>query len=101
YFAAMGIPLLKGRLLDEHDQPNSAFSIVVNETLARRFWPGQDPIGKTALLTPPENLLPASERLRGFRVQTFSVVGVVADTRDGSLDKPALPTVYASALQHD
>src|SRR5262249_51337096 len=101
YFAAMGIPLLKGRLLDEHDQPNSAFSIVVNETLARRFWPGQDPIGKTALLTPPENLLPASDRLRGFRVQTFSVVGVVADTRYGSLDKPAMPTVYASVLQHD
>lgn len=101
YFSAMGIPLLKGRVLDEHDQANSAYSVVVNETLARRFWPGQDPLGKTLLLTPPESLIPPEAIPPGFHIQQFSVVGVVADARYGSLDKPAEPTVYASVLQHD
>lgn len=101
YFSAMGIPLLKGRLLDEHDQPNSSYSIVVNETLARRFWPGQDPIGKTALLTPPESLIPRDQIPPGAHIQHFSVVGVVADVHYGGLDKPAEPAVYASILQHD
>ncbi len=101
YFKAMGIPLLRGRFLNDHDQANTAYSIVVNDTLARRFWPGQDPIGKTALLTPPENLIPRDQIPPGFHVQQFSVVGVVADARYGSLDKPAEPTVYASVLQHD
>src|SRR5215472_14802835 len=101
YFSAMGIPLVKGRLLDEHDQPNSPYSIVVNETLARRFWPRQDPIGKIALLTPPESLIPRDQIPPGFHVQHFSIVGVVADAHYGSLDKPVEPTVYASVLQHD
>lgn len=101
YFSAMQIPLLKGRLLDEHDQPNSTYSIVVNETLVRRFWPGQDPIGKIVLLNPPESLIPPDQIPRGFHVQHFSVVGVVADVHYGSLDQPAEPTVYASVLQHD
>jgi putative ABC transport system permease protein len=101
YFRALGIRLLKGRLLDEHDQANSAFSVVVNETLARRFWPGQDPIGKSVLLTPPENLIPSDQIPPGFHVQHFSVAGVVADVRYGSLDKPPEPAVYASILQHD
>ena len=101
FFSAMGIPLLKGRVLDEHDQANSAYSVVVNETLARRFWPGQDPLGKTLLLTPPENLIPPADIPPGFHVQQFSVVGVVADARYGGLDKAAEPTVYASVQQHD
>jgi putative ABC transport system permease protein len=101
YFKAMGIPLLRGRLLNENDQANTAYSIVVNDALARRFWPGQDPIGKTALLTAPENLLPRDQIPPGFQVQQFFVVGVVADARYGRLDKPALPTVYGSVLQHN
>ncbi|HEY4679321.1 MAG TPA: ABC transporter permease [Candidatus Angelobacter sp.] len=101
YFSALGIRLIKGRLLNEHDRPNSAFSVVVNETLARRFWPGQDPIGKSVLLTPPENLIPAGEIPPGFHVQHFSVVGIVADVHYGNLDAPPEPVVYASIFQHD
>jgi putative ABC transport system permease protein len=101
YFKAMGIRLLKGRVLDEHDQANTAFSVVVNETLARRFWPGQNPLGKSVLLTPPENLIPADQIPPGFHVQHFSVVGVVADVRYGTLDKPPEPAVYGSVFQHD
>jgi putative ABC transport system permease protein len=101
FFGAMGIRLLKGRLLNEHDQSNSSLSVVVNETLARRYWPGQDPVGKTVLLTPPENLIPAEEIPPGFHVPHFTVVGVVSDAHYGSLDKDPDPAVYASMLQHD
>ena len=87
YFEALGIRLLKGRLLNEHDQANSALSVVVNETLARHYWPDGDPIGKTVLLTPPESLIPPDEIPAGFHVHSFTVVGVVADAHYGSLDQ--------------
>ena len=101
YFEAMGIRLLKGRLLNEHDQANSALSVVVNESLARRFWPDGDPLGKTVLLTPPQSLIPPDEIPAGFRVHSFTVVGVVADAHYGSLDQAPQPLVYASVLQND
>jgi predicted permease len=46
YFPAMGIPILRGRGFEETDRVNSPPVIVINETFAQRFWPGQDPIGK-------------------------------------------------------
>jgi putative ABC transport system permease protein len=101
FFSATGIRLLKGRLLNEHDQSNSGLSVVVNETLARQYWPGRDPIGKTVLLTPPLNLIPPAELPPGFHVPQFTVVGVVSDARYGGLDKAPKPAVYASVLQHD
>lgn len=101
YFEALGIRLLKGRLLNEHDQANSALSVVLNETMARHFWPGGNPIGKTVLLTPPQSLIPPDEIPAGFHVPTFTVVGVVADAHYGSLDQAPQPLVYASVLQND
>jgi predicted permease len=101
YFEALGIRLLKGRLLNEHDQANSALSVVVNETLARHYWPDGDPIEKTVLLTPPQSLIPPDEIPAGFRVHSFTVVGVVADAHYGSLDQAPQPLVYASVLQND
>jgi putative ABC transport system permease protein len=101
YFEALGIRLLKGRLLNEHDQANSALSVVINETMARHFWPDGDPIGKTVLLTPPENLIPPDAIPAGYHVHSFTVAGVVADAHYGSLDQVPQPLVYASALQND
>jgi predicted permease len=101
YFNSIGIRLVKGRLLNEHDQANSSLSVVVNETLSRRYWPGQDPIGKNVLLTPPVGLIPPAEIPPGYHVPQFTVVGVVSDARYGSLDKTPEPVVYASILQHD
>jgi putative ABC transport system permease protein len=46
YFKAMGIPLLKGRLFKEQDKADATGRIIINETMARRHWPGEDPIGK-------------------------------------------------------
>lgn len=101
YFEALGIRLLKGRLLNEHDQANSELSVVINETMARRFWPDGELIGKTVLLTPPESLIPTDEIPAGFHVPIFTIVGVVADAHYGSLDQAPQPLVYASVLQND
>jgi putative ABC transport system permease protein len=84
YFQAIRLPLRRGRLLtsgDGKDQPRVA---VVNETLARRFWPGEDPIGKRFRLGSRAN------------IPWFSAVGVVADARQAGLDKEARPQVFVS-----
>ncbi len=46
YLETVGIPLLRGRTLSETDQPNTPHAVVINETMAKRFWPDQDAIGK-------------------------------------------------------
>lgn len=46
YFRAMGIGLVRGRFFDDRDRPESPPAVIVNQTLAHRYWPGQDPIGK-------------------------------------------------------
>jgi putative ABC transport system permease protein len=70
YFAAMGISLLRGRLFDAHDDANRPRVAIVNESLAKRYFPGEDPIGKR--LSPP-----------GHPESGGPIVGVVADVRDG------------------
>jgi len=84
YFQAMGIPLLACRYFSSHDQPNTPPVAIVNETLARRYWPGENPIG---------------HRLKGFdprgrNDEWVTVVGVVKDTRSGGLEKPAFSQIY-------
>lgn len=71
YFKAMGIPLMRGRYFGKEDRPDSPVVLIVNQTLARRYWPGQDPIGK---------------RVKGFDARGrhddwLTVVGVVGDVR--------------------
>jgi predicted permease len=46
YFAAMGLPLLRGRPFDDHDTPAATPVVVVNQSLARLLWPGRDPVGR-------------------------------------------------------
>jgi putative ABC transport system permease protein len=72
YMEAMGIRLRRGRLLDGHDTPGAPLAVVINESLARRKFPGQDPIGRR-LHVGPENLPWAT------------IVGVVADVKQTSL----------------
>ena len=78
YFNAIGIPLLKGRSFNEGDTPQSLAAILINETLARRFFPGEDPIGK---------------RLIAFN-SPREIVGVVGDARQGALNLPPSPEIY-------
>ncbi len=84
YFATMGIPLLRGRYIEERDQEGAPYVVVINETLARMVWPGEDPIGRK-LYFGDEYKVP--------------VVGVVGDVRQSGLDIPSKPEFYVSSLQ--
>lgn len=104
YFQALRIPLIKGRFLNDHDRPNSPFVVVVNQTLARKYFPGQDPIGKTVLISPPEELLRATGLLppdSPYHPAKFTIVGVVGDVHYGGLENNPAPLVYAPVLQGD
>ena len=85
YFATLGVPLLKGRLLTELDHEDAARVIVINETLARREWDGREPIGA---------------EVSADNGQTWStVVGVVADIKTFGLNREDLPQVYVPLRQ--
>ncbi len=51
YFATMGIPLRAGRYFDEHDDANPGPVLLVNQTMARKYWPGENAVGKRLKLT--------------------------------------------------
>src|SRR5579885_1635217 len=86
YFKTMHIPLLEGREFAEHDTPDSPLVVIINETFARKYWPGEDPIGKHVL--DPENRFPPAE-----------VVGVVGDIKHWGLDDKAQEYLYTSSTQ--
>ncbi len=87
YFAAMSIPLLRGRLFDSSDTVNSPHVAVISQSLARRYWPNEDPIGKRIQF----GNMDTDKRL-------LNIVGVVGDVRN-ALDTEASPMVYAYSLQ--
>ena len=77
YFEAIGVRLVRGRFFDERDNARAPKAIVVDETLARRFWPGQDPIGRRMYMPDDiNNLLAVTER-----TEWLHVVGVIADIK--------------------
>jgi putative ABC transport system permease protein len=83
------IPLLRGRLLDERDRHGTPLSILVSETAARRWWPGQDPIGKVI-----------GQALAGpGGIDSAFVVGVVGDVRYQGLDSLPRAEIYMSYYQ--
>jgi putative ABC transport system permease protein len=84
YFRAMQIPLRRGRLFTERDNRAAPLVTVVNETFARRFWPGQNPIGK---------------HIGGGQDPVHEVVGVVGDVRTEDSTKAAPPEFYVHFLQ--
>jgi putative ABC transport system permease protein len=86
FFSTMRIPLREGRLLNESDgqigDPDTArMSIVINETAARSYLSGRNPIGASARLSQPD----------GYRLE---VVGVVGDVRNNGLNRPPEPQIY-------
>jgi putative ABC transport system permease protein len=81
YFKTLNIQLLKGRVIDEGDGPNKPHVVVINEAMARRYWPNSDPIGHRIF--------------SGDDTTWREIVGVVRDVRYNSLDKEAGGQVYA------
>lgn len=88
YFAAMGIPLLRGRLFDTSDEPESPHVAVISQSLAQKTWPNEDPIGRRIQFGNMDGDL-----------RLLHIVGVVGDVRSQGLEKGASPMVYANALQ--
>lgn len=90
YFRTIGIPLLRGRLLDDGDVAGRPPVAVINESAARRFWPGEDPIGQSvwfgSAFTDPEH--------------PVVIVGVVGDVKYWPLDQPVGPDFYTSYRQY-
>ena len=87
YYEVMGIPLLRGRAFTEQDAAEQPGVIIVNETMARRTWPDEDPIGKRIIVY-----------LAG-REFPVSVVGVVADSRQMTLEQPVAPEMNFPVAQ--
>ena len=85
YLRAMGTRLAGGRFLSEADRAGGLPVAVVNETLARTTWPGEDPVGKQLLTLGPS---------RGGIDVLREVVGVVADSRQQGLDEPAQAEIF-------
>jgi predicted permease len=83
YFRVMRIPLLHGRTFGAADLPNAPWSAVINESMARQYWPNGDAVGRVV-------------RWGG---RPLTIVGVVGDVRIGGLDAAVQPTIYGSAFQ--
>jgi putative ABC transport system permease protein len=100
YFRTLGIPLRQGRSFAIEDKSNSQSVAIINETLAHRFFPNEDPIGKTIWMGPPENLLPPEALAVVSHFPRRLIVGVVSDVKGGSLNQPTQSLVYAPLTQH-
>jgi putative ABC transport system permease protein len=85
YFAAMGIPLLRGRVFTNADIDGAPQVVIINQTVAGKYFPGQDPIGKT--------LQNSRDRI------PLQIVGVVADAKITSLSAPKFEEMYRPHLQ--
>jgi predicted permease len=89
-FQALRVPLIEGRLLDERDAPSAPYSVVVNQAFVRRYFVSEDPIGKRL----ESGLGPGSDA-----PHTWTIVGVIGDTKQLGLASEIIPEITASAFQ--
>lgn len=88
YLQTLGVSLIRGRYFTHEDSARSLRVVIVSEGLAKRYWPGEDPIGKRIKWGPPESHSP-----------WLTVVGVVGDVKQGPLDLPIDPHTYQPLAQ--
>jgi putative ABC transport system permease protein len=88
YFRAMDIPLIRGQMFEGRDAPDAPHVAVISESLARKRWANEDPIGKIIQYGGMDGVL-----------TPFTIVGVVGDVREASLAAQPQPTFYASYRQ--
>lgn len=91
FFKTFGIPIVRGRSFNDAEQITGPFEVLVSESVARRYWPGENPIGKRLRTEIPADYMPGGNAWR-------TVVGVVADTHLRTV-REAAPTVYLSWRQ--
>lgn len=102
YLSAIGARLKNGRFFGEQDDQQAAGVAIVNETFARRFLPGENPVGKSIRMLPPLELLPpeALNGTGGELAPMRTIIGVIADMKDSTLNAPAEATVFAPYAQY-
>jgi putative ABC transport system permease protein len=88
FFAALGIRAVRGRQFGDEDTATSPGVVIINEAMAKRFWPGEDPLGRTISVS--------VGKYKGQR----QIVGVVADVRLTSLTDQPRPEMYVPYAQH-
>src|SRR5262249_39606697 len=88
YLQAMGIPLVRGRYFTDQDRTGSTPVLIVSESLAKKYWPGQDPLGKRLKWGTPKSDDP-----------WMTVVGVAGDVKQGPLDRATTLHTYAPYAQ--
>jgi predicted permease len=86
YFSTLGIPVLAGRVFTAADTAKASAVIIINHLMAEKYWPGQNPLGKTAHIEDGNQLV--------------TVVGVVGDGKYIDIDEPARPFMYFNLNQH-
>jgi putative ABC transport system permease protein len=86
YLKALGVPLLKGRMLDTRDGHNSA-SVLINKRMADLFWPGEEAVGRRFSYASPDS-------------QKFEVVGIIGDVRSFGLTRAVQPEFYRTLDQN-
>jgi putative ABC transport system permease protein len=91
YFPAIGARLLRGRLFNHFDTNQSLKIAIINDTMAKRYWPNEDPIGKRF------SLRSGGRSERG--PVTLEIAGVVSDSRQDSLDKTPRPEFFRPHAQ--
>jgi predicted permease len=89
FFRTLGTPLLRGRFFSIEDRPEAPRVAIVNDAMARRSWPGHDPVGRRFMVGPRDSDGPR-----------YTVVGVVADMRRQGLEREALPQIFVSLAQN-
>jgi putative ABC transport system permease protein len=87
YFRAMGATVHRGRPFTTEDAAGASLVTIVNETMARRFWPDSDPIGQQVSFFPPESLVKQPLPNGAMRFPRHTIVGVVADLRQSGLER--------------
>jgi len=86
YFRTMHIPVIAGRPFEPRDGPDAEGVAILNQTMARHRWPGQDPVGR---------------RISFDQGRTWvNVIGIVGDTREAGLDRPAADGIYLALAQN-
>ncbi|HKO96755.1 MAG TPA: ABC transporter permease [Pyrinomonadaceae bacterium] len=85
YFETIGIPFIKGRLFGSEDRPDTPGVVIINQTMAQRFWPNQDPIGKQVKLVEDGTV--------------GTVIGIVGDAKHYWLEEKQRPQMYGAYTQ--
>jgi len=85
YLPTLGIPLIKGRRFTDHDIESAPNVVIINEALAAKYWPGEDPLGKRILVA---------------KFKPAEIVGIVGNVKQASLADPPQPQIYAPYEQN-